>query len=80
MTRIASTHVFVDGNNVMGSRPDGWWRDRSGAARRLIAELDPVEEVRRILLDISETTERHGDRRRFRDRAHLSPARGCEMT
>ena len=23
MTRIASTHVFVDGNNVMGSRPDG---------------------------------------------------------
>ena len=42
MTRIASTHVFVDGNNVMGSRPDGWWRDRSGAARRLIAELDPV--------------------------------------
>ena len=42
MTRIASTHVFVDGNNVMGSRPDGWWRDRSAAARRLIAELDPV--------------------------------------
>ena len=39
MTRIASTHVFVDGNNVMGSRPDGWWRDRSAAARRLIAEL-----------------------------------------
>ena len=42
MTRIASTHVFVDGNNVMGSRPDGWWRDRSAAARRLIAELDPI--------------------------------------
>jgi hypothetical protein len=25
----------VDGNNVMGSRPDGWWNDRAGAATRL---------------------------------------------
>ena len=31
--------VVVDGNNVMGSRPDGWWRDRPGAARRLVAQL-----------------------------------------
>ena len=31
--------VIVDGNNVMGSRPDGWWRDRAGAARRLVAQL-----------------------------------------
>jgi predicted RNA-binding protein with PIN domain len=31
--------VIVDGNNVIGSRPDGWWRDRPGAARRLIASL-----------------------------------------
>jgi 8-oxo-dGTP diphosphatase len=29
--------VVVDIANVMGSRPDGWWRDRAGAARRLIA-------------------------------------------
>ncbi|MBK1788638.1 NUDIX hydrolase [Prauserella cavernicola] len=28
--------VFVvDGANVVGSRPDGWWRDRAGAAVRL---------------------------------------------
>ena len=27
--------LIVDGNNVMGSRPDGWWRDRAGAAVRL---------------------------------------------
>ena len=27
--------LIVDGNNVIGSRPDGWWRDRPGAARRL---------------------------------------------
>jgi len=25
--------------NVIGSRPDGWWRDRRGAMRRLVEEL-----------------------------------------
>ena len=32
--------AFVDGNNVMGSRPDGWWRDRAAAQRRLIADIE----------------------------------------
>ena len=32
--------AFVDGNNVMGSRPDGWWRDRDAAQRRLVADLE----------------------------------------
>ena len=27
--------LVVDGANVVGSRPDGWWRDRPGAAARL---------------------------------------------
>ena len=27
--------LIVDGANVVGSRPTGWWRDRAGAARRL---------------------------------------------
>jgi len=27
--------VVVDVANVMGARPDGWWRDRAGAALRL---------------------------------------------
>jgi predicted RNA-binding protein with PIN domain len=27
---------FVDASNVIGSRPDGWWRDRAGATRRLL--------------------------------------------
>ena len=27
--------VIVDGANVVGSVPDGWWRDRAGAAVRL---------------------------------------------
>jgi predicted RNA-binding protein with PIN domain len=35
----ARRRVIVDGNNVIGSRPDGWWRDRPGAARKLVAEL-----------------------------------------
>ena len=26
---------IVDGNNVFGSRPDGWWNDRDAAAARL---------------------------------------------
>ena len=31
--------MIVDGANVVGSRPDGWWRDRAGAARRLQEQL-----------------------------------------
>ncbi|HEX2102080.1 MAG TPA: NYN domain-containing protein [Solirubrobacteraceae bacterium] len=31
---------IVDGLNVIGSRADGWWRDRRGAMRRLVRALD----------------------------------------
>ena len=31
--------VVVDVANVMGSRPDGWWRDRAGAAVRMHAAI-----------------------------------------
>jgi len=31
---------IVDGNNVMGARPDGWWRDRAAAAARLAQQVD----------------------------------------
>jgi predicted RNA-binding protein with PIN domain len=31
--------LVVDGMNVIGSRPDGWWRDRAGAALRLADRL-----------------------------------------
>ncbi|MEX0657840.1 MAG: NYN domain-containing protein [Egibacteraceae bacterium] len=31
--------LLVDAMNVIGSRPDGWWRDRDGAARRLVDAL-----------------------------------------
>lgn len=35
----ARRRIVVDGNNVIGTRPDGWWKDRPGAARRLVASL-----------------------------------------
>jgi predicted RNA-binding protein with PIN domain len=34
-----TTVLVVDGANVVGSRPDGWWKDRAGAARRLHERL-----------------------------------------
>jgi hypothetical protein len=33
------TVLLVDAANVVGSRPDGWWRDRLGAAIRLLHRL-----------------------------------------
>ena len=35
----ASPVIVVDAANTVGSRPDGWWRDRAGAAERLRDEL-----------------------------------------
>lgn len=37
---MAAGEWIVDGNNVMGTRPDGWWRDRRAAMRRLVGELE----------------------------------------
>ena len=34
------TRWIVDGMNVIGSRPTGWWRDRPGAMRELVQELE----------------------------------------
>lgn len=31
--------MVVDAANVVGSRPDGWWKDRAGATARLHARL-----------------------------------------
>ncbi|HEX9030333.1 MAG TPA: hypothetical protein VF834_00725, partial [Streptosporangiaceae bacterium] len=36
---LAPLTVVVDAANVMGSRPDGWWRDRAAAASRLCDEI-----------------------------------------
>jgi hypothetical protein len=45
------TRWVVDGMNVIGSRPDGWWRDRRGAMRRLVEELGALGEPVTVVLD-----------------------------
>jgi hypothetical protein len=34
--------VVIDAANVVGSTPDGWWRDRAGATERLRDRLAPL--------------------------------------
>jgi predicted RNA-binding protein with PIN domain len=44
---------IVDAMNVIGSRPDGWWRDRAGAIAALVERLDGwacAERVRVIVV------------------------------
>jgi 8-oxo-dGTP diphosphatase len=42
--------IVVDVANVMGSRPDGWWRDRAGAAVRLHADIARLAASGRVVL------------------------------
>ena len=47
--------LVVDGANVVGSRPDGWWRDRPKAAARLhgrlaVADSDDLASYDEIVL------------------------------
>lgn len=35
--------LLVDAANVVGSRPDGWWHDRPGAAARLVDGLAALD-------------------------------------
>lgn len=35
--------LLVDVANVVGSRPDGWWRDRAGATGRLLVRLAALD-------------------------------------
>jgi 8-oxo-dGTP pyrophosphatase MutT (NUDIX family) len=39
---LAPLHLVVDAANVVGAVPDGWWRDRAGAAGRLLRRLDAL--------------------------------------
>jgi predicted RNA-binding protein with PIN domain len=53
--RFLAMRLVIDGMNVIGSRPDGWWRDRDGAMRRLVAALrayaDETGEQVAVVLD-----------------------------
>ncbi len=42
--------LVVDAANVVGSRPDGWWRDRHGAAVRLRDALEPLADDHDVIL------------------------------
>jgi 8-oxo-dGTP pyrophosphatase MutT (NUDIX family) len=39
---LSPVTIIVDSANVVGSRPDGWWRDRVGATMRLADQLAPL--------------------------------------
>jgi len=40
---MATPLLVVDAANVVGSKPDGWWRDRAGATARLRDALAPLK-------------------------------------
>lgn len=40
--RTAPLRVLLDTANVLGSRPNGWWKDRSGATGALLSSLADV--------------------------------------
>ncbi|MEU8437008.1 NTP pyrophosphohydrolase [Streptomyces sp. NPDC029216] len=42
--------LIVDAANVVGSVPDGWWRDRKGAAERLRDRLAAREGEEEVIL------------------------------
>jgi predicted RNA-binding protein with PIN domain len=41
----------VDGMNVIGSRPTGWWHDRPGAMQQLVHELQALDEPVTVIFD-----------------------------
>ena len=45
------TRWLVDGMNVIGSRPTGWWRDRPRAMRELVEELAGLGEPVTVVFD-----------------------------
>lgn len=49
--------LIVDMANVVGSRPDGWWKDRAGAAGRLGAQLTRLASngITAAALDLSQS-------------------------
>jgi 8-oxo-dGTP diphosphatase len=50
--------LLVDMANVVGSRPDGWWKDRAGAAERLGAQLHRLSRLG-VAADVLELPQSH---------------------
>jgi predicted RNA-binding protein with PIN domain len=57
--------LLVDGNNVIGSVPDGWWRDRPGAVRRLLGRLQllvtTTDDAVHVVFDVPQSDLPEGD-------------------
>jgi predicted RNA-binding protein with PIN domain len=45
------TRWIVDGMNVIGSRPTGWWHDRPGAMQQLVHELQALDDPVTVVFD-----------------------------
>ena len=45
------TRWIVDGMNVIGSRPTGWWHDRPGAMQQLVHELEVLDDPVTVIFD-----------------------------
>jgi predicted RNA-binding protein with PIN domain len=68
--------LIVDGANVVGSRPDGWWRDRAGAARRLQQRLSAAVLAYDEVVLVLEGDARLGNPAGQDRRLHIVHARG----
>ena len=70
---------MVDGANVVGSRPDGWWRDRAGAARRLHERLLVVDLSYDDVVLVLEGAAKGGVRAGRDGHLHTAHARGLSL-
>jgi hypothetical protein len=43
-----SVVLLIDAANVIGSRPNGWWRDRPGAARAFVKQVRAATQSGRL--------------------------------
>jgi hypothetical protein len=71
--------LLVDAANVVGSRPDGWWRDRPAAADRLVREIRAAAAASRLPLPVVVVLEgaaRGGVAEGTADRVEVVHARG----
>jgi predicted RNA-binding protein with PIN domain len=67
--------LLIDAANVVGSRPDGWWRDRAGAARRLVDQIRASDLPRPIVV-VLEGAARRGVEEGVADEVEVVHARG----
>ena len=70
--------IVVDVANVMGSRPDGWWRDRPGAAVRLHDEIARLAQSGRAILPDGPAADELAAGELAADEARLGEARPGE--